>query len=66
LFIEFSGQRWFGTGKVLPLDKSQLTRAGEHHGFAVYTDRRDPGSIFVPVSSRADEFVARYSRRPSR
>jgi hypothetical protein len=66
LFIEFGGQRWFGTGKVMPLDKSRLTRAGEHHGFPVYTDRHDRGSIFVPVSSMDGEFVARYSRRPSR
>jgi hypothetical protein len=66
LFIEFGGHRWFGTGKVLALDKSRLTRAGEHHGFPVYTDPRDPGSIFVPVSSKLGEFVARYSRRSSR
>jgi hypothetical protein len=67
LFLDFKGQRWFSEGTAIPLDRSQLTRIGEHHGFPVYARTgRMPATIYVPVSREAGEFVAPYSRRVSR
>lgn len=67
LFIEFDGRRWFAEGHPAPLDASRMIRIGEHHDFPVYADPAgDPGAIYVPVSSEAAAFVARYSRRRPR
>lgn len=67
LFIDFGGRRWFSEGPATPLTRTQAVRIGEHHGFAVYAaPGGDPAEIFLPVSKDADDFVARYVRRPAR
>ena len=54
-------------GRAAPLTRTQVVRVGEHHGFAVYAlPGADPAEIFIPVSKDADDFVARYVRRPAR
>jgi hypothetical protein len=66
LFVDFRGGRWFSNGGAVRLDTRRMTKVGEHAGFSVYTDPRDPASIYIPVTRDATELVARYSRRPPR
>jgi hypothetical protein len=67
LYLDFDGRRWYPSGSAVPLDSKRMQRIGEHHGFAIYADApHDPGAIYVQVTRESQDYVARYSRRPSR
>jgi hypothetical protein len=62
IFIEFDGARWFSEGVQPRLDRSALTRHGEHRGAPVYVRLGDT-AIYVPVNRDPDAPLARYVRR---
>jgi hypothetical protein len=60
-YIEYQGQRWFNAGKAVVADAS-FTKAGEYHGFAVYTERGGPAdTIYVAVAGSAPGLLTPYS-----
>jgi hypothetical protein len=63
-YVDYDGVRWFKSGSARLVDTSLLTRAGNYHGFAVYTnDARSAGTIFVTVGETAESMVTPYTRR---
>lgn len=63
IFIEFDGTRWYPQGPARTIDRSDLTRAGEHHGFTVWTPADGADLIFVPVTPGSTLAVP-YARTP--
>jgi hypothetical protein len=60
-YIEYSGQRYYSAGPVVQLEPAAFTKAGEYHGFAVYTARDRVDTIFVAVANDAPGLLSPYS-----
>ena len=44
-YIEYNGQRYYSAGPVVELEPASFTRAGDYHGFPVYTAADRTGMI---------------------
>jgi hypothetical protein len=63
-YIDYNGARWFNSGPATLIDTASLTRAGDYHGFAVYTSgERGQDTILVPVGETAESMMTPYTRR---
>ncbi|MEO7272582.1 MAG: hypothetical protein ABIX28_25355, partial [Vicinamibacterales bacterium] len=60
-YIEYSGTRYYSAGPVVTLEPATFTRAGEYHGFPVYTARDCAEMIFVAVANGAPGLLSPYS-----
>lgn len=60
-YIEYSGTRYYSAGPVVTLEPASFTRAGEYHGFPVYTARNRAEMIFVAVANGAPGLLSPYS-----
>ncbi|MEO7791565.1 MAG: hypothetical protein ABIX28_18530, partial [Vicinamibacterales bacterium] len=60
-YIEFSGTRYYSAGPVVILEPASFTRAGEYHGFPVYTAADRAETIFVAVANGAPGLLSPYS-----
>ena len=60
-YIEYNGQRWYSAGPVVELEPASFTRAGDYHGFPVYTARDHADTIFVAVADGAPGLLSPYS-----
>ena len=60
-YIEYSGTRYYSAGPVVALEPAAFTRAGEYHGFPVYTARDRADVIFVAVANGAPGLLSPYS-----
>ncbi len=61
IFIEFGGERWYPHGSPQPIATAQLTRVGDFHGFAVWSDAAAPDVLIIPVT-RGSNLGVRYTR----
>lgn len=63
-YIDYSGKRWFKSGKAVLYDASAYTRTGDYHSFPVYA-RRDgqADTIYVTVAGATDGLLTPYSTR---
>ena len=50
IWIEYEGQRWYGTGHSIAYDASRLNQVGSYRGWTVYSlkGERDAKTIYVP------------------
>jgi len=60
-YIEYNGQRWYSAGPVVQLEPAAFARAGEYHGFPVYTAQDRTEMIFVAVAAGAPGLLSPYS-----
>lgn len=59
--IRFQGSEWFSAGPAVSFAPDRFERIGDHHGFAVYRDKRDETeTIYVTVVT--DGPLARYRK----
>lgn len=63
IFVEYQGQRWFGSGPAVDLDAAEFTRLGEYRGFPVYRRGDDERTIYISVRAGAG-MAAPFSVRP--
>lgn len=49
IWVEYQGQRWYGTGKSIAYDASKLNAVGSYYGWTVYALKGDPSrTIYIP------------------
>jgi hypothetical protein len=63
IFIEYDSQRYFADGRAVSFDDKLFTRIGEYRGFAVYRQRGDDKTVYIPPLSGTPTLVAPYRVR---
>jgi hypothetical protein len=63
-FVEYQGRRWFSSGPVVAFDEKSFSRAGDYHGFAVYSARgQSADTIYVAVTDDPRGMLTPYAAR---
>ena len=63
VFLQFENARWMSAGPAVAFAADKFTRAGDYHGFAVYTRQSDPDRIFVSTVPGSPVLLTPYERK---
>ncbi|HEU4925759.1 MAG TPA: hypothetical protein VFT24_01845 [Vicinamibacterales bacterium] len=62
IWVEFNGQRWYGSGESIAYDAARLNQIGSYHGWTVYALKTDPDARTIYIPSIPGR-LAPYSRK---
>ena len=63
VYIEFGDRRYFADGPAVEYDAKTFTRIGDYHGFPVYQQKGQEGTVYIPPLAGASGIVAPYRVR---
>jgi hypothetical protein len=62
IWVEFNGQRWYGSGQSIAYDAARLNEIGSYRGWTVYARKDDPEARTIYIPSIAGR-LAPYTRK---